>query len=61
MSRFAYICLVLTMISACGTFLFPQSLGVLAPAWKAGLGIFGLLFLVAMVIGRRIKFDPVLR
>ena len=28
---------------------------------KAGIGIFGLLFVGSLFVGRRIKFDPVLR
>jgi len=30
-------------------------------AAKAGIGIFGLLFIASLFVGRRIKFDPVLR
>ena len=30
-------------------------------ARKAGIGVFGTLFLIALMIGRKIKFDPVLR
>lgn len=28
---------------------------------KAGIGVFGLLFVASLFVGRRIKFDPVLR
>ncbi|EMD99822.1 MULTISPECIES: PA3371 family protein [Stutzerimonas stutzeri subgroup] len=61
MSRFAITCLLLTAACAYGTFLAPQSLATLDTACKAGLGIFGSLSLFALMIGRRIKFDPVLR
>jgi hypothetical protein len=51
------------MTAACvyGAFLAPYETSGLIQASKAGVGIFGTLFIVAMLIGRRIKFDPVLR
>lgn len=61
MSRFALTCLLLTAACGYGAFLSPQSLATLDTLCKAGLGIFGSLSLIALMIGRRIKFDPVLR
>jgi len=61
MSRFALTCLLLTAGCAYGAFLGPESLAPLNAVCKAGLGIFGSLSLFALMIGRRIKFDPVLR
>jgi len=61
MSKFAWLCLLLTALSVIGTYLAPAYPPAVGSASKAGLGIFGMLFVVAMLIGRRIKFDPVLR
>ena len=35
--------------------------GIWDVALKSGSGVFGLLFIVSLMLGRRIKFDPVLR
>jgi hypothetical protein len=51
------------MTAAClyGAFLAPELTNSLIQASRAGIGVFGTLFILAMLIGRRIKFDPVLR
>jgi hypothetical protein len=61
MSKYALSCLVLTAGCVYGAFLAPELTTSLVQASRAGIGFFGTLFIVAMLIGRRIKFDPVLR
>lgn len=61
MSRIALSCLLLTAACAYGAFLGPETLPVPKAACKAGLAVFGTLFLLALMMGRKIKFDPVLR
>jgi len=61
MSKYALTCLAMTAACVYGAFLAPYETSGLIQASKAGVGIFGTLFIVAMLIGRRIKFDPVLR
>lgn len=61
MSNFAIFCLVIGAIFGAFLIIEPQ----VAKGWyiaaQAGLVICGLAFICAMLIGRRIKFDPVLR
>ncbi|WP_213663872.1 PA3371 family protein [Stutzerimonas stutzeri] len=61
MSNFAIFCLVIGAIFGAFLIIEPQ----VAEGWyiaaQAGLVICGLAFIGAMLIGRRIKFDPVLR
>jgi hypothetical protein len=57
-----YGCLFLLLSVACGAL----SIGTTLPgAWDTVVGggtvLFGTLFLISLLIGRRIKFDPVLR
>ncbi|EIK53812.1 hypothetical protein YO5_11957 [Stutzerimonas stutzeri TS44] len=61
MSKFAIF--YLATGAAFGAFLLaaPQAAAGWYIAAQAGLGICGLAFLGAMLIGRRIKFDPILR
>ncbi len=61
MSKFALTCLLLTAACVYGAFAEIQEPGALAAACEAGIGVFGTLFLIALMIGRKIKFDPVLR
>ncbi|AHY43745.1 hypothetical protein CXK93_10740 [Stutzerimonas decontaminans] len=61
MSKYALTCLAMTAVCVYGVFLTPHEMSGLIQASKAGVGIFGTLFILAMLIGRRIKFDPVLR
>lgn len=61
MSKSALCFLTLTLI--CSTVIFTDAAGLplLETAAKTGIGIFGLLFIASLFVGRRIKFDPVLR
>lgn len=57
-----YACLFLLLSIACGAL----SVGTSLPsAWAALVEgctvLFGILFVISLLIGRRIKFDPVLR
>ncbi|EXF45432.1 hypothetical protein BAY1663_02080 [Pseudomonas sp. BAY1663] len=61
MSKFALSCLLLAAICGAGIFLAPADSGILNSLSKGGLAVFGMLFVGALLIGRRIKFDPVLR
>ncbi|BFN27608.1 hypothetical protein PSCT_02764 [Pseudomonas sp. SCT] len=61
MSKFALTCLAMTAACLYGAFLAPELANGLVQASRAGTGVFGTLFILAMLIGRRIKFDPVLR
>lgn len=60
MSIYGYLFVLLSV--ACGTLSFGAEL---TETWEAvaecGMALFGALFIVSMVIGRRIKFDPILR
>lgn len=59
MSTAAKSLLILTLISAIAALLLPE-----APLGKAALIIFGSmfsLFLLTLLAGRKIKFDPILR
>ena len=51
------------MLSAvCGVLSFGTNLTeTWEAAAKCGTALFGILFLVSLVLGRRIKFDPILR
>lgn len=61
MSKFALSFLMLTL--ACCAVVAAGAAG--SQLWdlaaKAGIGVFGVLFVASMFVGRRIKFDPVLR
>lgn len=61
MSRIALSLLLLTAACAYGAFLSPYETGTLNAICKAGSAISGVLFLFSMMVGRKIKFDPVLR
>ncbi len=61
MSRIAFSLLLLTAACAYGAFLSPHESDTLSAISKAGVVIFGLFFLFSMMVGRKIKFDPVLR
>ncbi|MCQ4296388.1 hypothetical protein NAU58_12445 [Pseudomonas stutzeri] len=61
MSKLALTCLLLTAGCGYGAFLGPEGSPVSDAACKAGLVVFGTLFLLALMAGRKIKFDPVLR
>lgn len=61
MSKSALCFLSLTLICSAFTFADATSMPFWEMAAKAGIGIFGLLFVASLFVGRRIKFDPVLR
>ncbi|WP_217477052.1 PA3371 family protein [Stutzerimonas stutzeri] len=60
MSIYGYLFVMLSV--ACGTLSFGAEL---TETWEAvaecGTALFSTLFLVSLVMGRRIKFDPILR
>lgn len=61
MSRSAVVLLIMTLTSLATLWLSPELEANLALLLKCASGAFGLGFFVALMAGRRIKFDPVLR
>ncbi len=61
MSRSAIFLLIMTLLSLFTLWLNPGLEEIPALALKCGAGFFGLAFLVALMAGRRFKFDPILR
>jgi hypothetical protein len=61
MSKAALTFLILSIMSVATVQLLPASMDILSAVAKAGAGIFASLFVAALIVGRRIKFDPVLR
>ncbi|WP_192985452.1 PA3371 family protein [Pseudomonas sp. EggHat1] len=61
MSRSAILLLIMTLSSLAVLWLSPALDGGVALLLKGGCVVFGAGFLVALMAGRRIKFDPVLR
>lgn len=61
MSRSAVFLLIMTLLSLSALLLNPGLEASVALILKGASGLFGLAFLVALLVGRRIKFDPVLR
>jgi hypothetical protein len=61
MSRSAIFLLIMTLLSLFTLWLNPGLEEIPALALKCGTGFFGLAFLVALMAGRRFKFDPILR
>jgi hypothetical protein len=61
MSRSAILLLIMTLSSLVALWLSPAQEEGIALLLKGASGVFGLAFLVALMAGRRIKFDPVLR
>lgn len=61
MSKSALCFLTLTLICSAVTLTDATGMPLWEMAAKAGIGIFGLLFIASLFVGRRIKFDPVLR
>lgn len=60
MSKAAFTFLAATVICSLMVTLSPSS-EVWSMAGKIGLALFGTLFFGALLVGRKIKFDPVLR
>ena len=61
MSKFVLTCIAMTAACLYAAFLAPELANGLIQASRAGTGVLGTLFILAMLIGRRVKFDPVLR
>jgi hypothetical protein len=61
MSKAALTFLILTIMAIAADQLLPASMDTLGTVTKTAAGVFASLFVVALIVGRRIKFDPVLR
>lgn len=61
MSKAALTFLILTLMALATDQLLTPSMEPFGMVAKAGAAVFGSLFFMALIIGRRIKFDPVLR
>lgn len=61
MSKSALSFMILALMAVAVDLLLPEQAQVLNHASKIMAGVFASLFVVAMIVGRRIKFDPVLR
>jgi len=61
MSKAALSFLILAIMAVAVDQLLPPSTETLSTAAKAAAGVFAVLFVAALFVGRRIKFDPVLR
>jgi hypothetical protein len=61
MSKAALSFLILAIMAIVVDQLLPPSMDTLSTAAKTAAGVFASLFLAALFVGRRIKFDPVLR
>ena len=61
MSKAALSFLVLAIMALAMDQLLPEPAGALSVVAKTAAGVFASLFVVALVLGRRFKFDPVLR
>ena len=61
MSKTAAAFLILAIMSVAVDQLLPTSFDALNIVAKAAAGLFATLFVLALLVGRRFKFDPVLR
>ncbi|MBD8705469.1 MULTISPECIES: PA3371 family protein [unclassified Pseudomonas] len=61
MSKAAISFLILALMAIAADQLMDPSMETLSTLAKAAAGIFASLFVAALFVGRRIKFDPVLR
>ncbi|MBD9413580.1 hypothetical protein IB234_03310 [Pseudomonas sp. PDM16] len=61
MSRSAVFLMIMTLMSLATLWLTPGLEETPALALKCTSGFFGLAFVVALMAGRRFKFDPILR
>lgn len=61
MSKAAVTFLILAIMTAAADQLLPSSLDGFSILAKGAAGIFAILFIAALFVGRRFKFDPVLR
>jgi len=61
MSKAALSFLILTLMALAADQLLPHSMDTLSMVAKTCAGIFASFFVMALIVGRKIKFDPVLR
>ncbi|SQF99695.1 Uncharacterised protein [Paucimonas lemoignei] len=65
MSKSALSFIILAIMAVAVDLLLPASAqggsSILSSAMKISAGLFSVLFVVALILGRRFKFDPVLR
>jgi len=61
MSKAAISFLILSVMAIAADQLMDPSMETLSTLAKAAAGVFASLFVAALFVGRRIKFDPVLR
>jgi hypothetical protein len=61
MSKSALLFIVLTLMVVAFDLLLPPETATLSYAAKIAAGLFFCSFLIALMLGRRFKFDPVLR
>lgn len=61
MSKSALLLLLAALVSFCAAMLLPLTSGAASQAMGAATVVFAVLFLLALIKGRRIKFDPLLR
>ena len=61
MSKAAFSFLILALMALAADQLLAPSMEMMGTLTKAAAGIFASLFVAALFVGRRIKFDPILR
>ncbi|MFJ3484290.1 PA3371 family protein [Pseudomonas sp. NPDC090202] len=61
MSKAALSFLILAVMAMAAARLLPPTMAATGTCFEIAAGVFASLFVVALVVGRRIKFDPVLR
>ncbi|MBN6714298.1 PA3371 family protein [Pseudomonas capsici] len=61
MSKSALSFMILALMAVAVDLLLPEQAHALNFASKIAAGLFASLFVAAMIIGRRFKFDPILR
>ena len=61
MSKSALSFIILAIMAVAVDLLLPATAEGLSSVMKIAAGLFSVLFIVALILGRRFKFDPVLR
>jgi membrane protein implicated in regulation of membrane protease activity len=61
MSKSALSFIILAIMAVAVDLLLPATAQSLSSVMKIAAGLFSVLFVVALILGRRFKFDPVLR
>lgn len=61
MSKSALSFIILAIMAVAVDLLLPATAQGLSSVMKIAAGLFAVLFIVALILGRRFKFDPVLR